>query len=97
MLTVRDANRQLNLHLPEDGGYTTLAGFLLARAGRLLQEGERVEHEGLRFTIERVDKRRIRRVRFMPAAEDKPASAVTLLSVVSTSLLEPLQIAPLLF
>ncbi len=97
MLTVRDANRQLNLHLPEDGGYTTLAGFLLAQAGRLLQEGETVTHEGLRFTIERVDKRRIRRVRFTPAAGDKPASAVTLLSLISTSLVEPLQIAPFLF
>lgn len=27
MLTMRDANRQLKLHLPEVGGYTTLAGF----------------------------------------------------------------------
>ena len=37
MLTVRDANRQLGLDLPEDGGYTTLAGFLMAQAGRLPQ------------------------------------------------------------
>jgi CBS domain containing-hemolysin-like protein len=96
MLTVRDANRRLNLHLPEDGGYTTLAGFLLAQAGRLLQEGETVEYEGLRFKIERVDKRRIRRVRFVPAAEDKQMSAAMLLSFVTTSLIEPLQIAPLL-
>ncbi len=97
MLTVRDANRQLNLHLPEDGGYTTLAGFLLAQAGRLLQEGEIVEYEGLRFKVERVDQRRIRRVRSIPAAEDKRISAVTLLSFISTSLVEPLQIAPILF
>jgi CBS domain containing-hemolysin-like protein len=67
MLAVRDANRQLELGLPEDGHYTTLAGFLLARAGRLLQPGETVEHDGARFTVERVDRRRIRRVRFAPA------------------------------
>jgi CBS domain containing-hemolysin-like protein len=68
MLAVRDANRQFkNLHLPEDGGYTTLAGFLLARAGRILQQGETVEYEGARFTIERVDRHRIRRIRFKPA------------------------------
>ena len=96
MLTVRDANRQLNLHLPEDGRYTTLAGFLLAQAGRLLQEGETVEYEGLRFKVERVDKRRIRRIRFTTAPEDKRVSGVALLSFVSTSLIEPLHAVPML-
>jgi CBS domain containing-hemolysin-like protein len=63
MLTVRDANRQLNLDLPEDGGYTTLAGFLMAQAGRLPQTGEVVEYEDMTFRIERLEGRRIRRVR----------------------------------
>jgi CBS domain containing-hemolysin-like protein len=73
MLAVRDANRRFELGLPEDGNYTTLAGFLLARAGRLLQPGETVEHDGASFTVERVDRRRIRRVRFTPA--EKTAAA----------------------
>jgi CBS domain containing-hemolysin-like protein len=30
MLAVRDAGRQFGLGLPEDGGYTTLAGFPMA-------------------------------------------------------------------
>jgi CBS domain containing-hemolysin-like protein len=67
MLAVRDANRKFKLKLPEDAGYTTLAGFLLARAGRILKPGETVEHDGASFTIERVDRHRIRRVRFLPA------------------------------
>jgi CBS domain containing-hemolysin-like protein len=67
MLAVRDANRKFKLKLPEDAGYTTLAGFLLARAGRILKQGETVEHEGATFAIERVDRHRIRRVRFTPA------------------------------
>ncbi|HEX7958231.1 MAG TPA: hemolysin family protein, partial [Pyrinomonadaceae bacterium] len=46
MLAVRDANRHFALGLPEDGHYTTLAGFMLARAGRLLKAGDKVEHEG---------------------------------------------------
>jgi CBS domain containing-hemolysin-like protein len=62
MLTVRDANRQLKLDLPEDRGYTTLAGFLLAQAGRLLQENDTVNYQGLIFTVGRVERRRIRRV-----------------------------------
>ncbi len=32
MLTVRDANRQLGLDLPESEAYTTIAGFLMAKA-----------------------------------------------------------------
>ena len=66
MLAVRDANRQFALGLPEDGHYTTLAGFLLARAGRLLKPGDEVEHEGARFRVERVERRRLRWVRLTP-------------------------------
>jgi putative hemolysin len=62
MLAVRDANRQLDLKLPEDDGYTTLAGFLMAISGSVLKAGDIVEYEGSKFTIERTDKRRIRRV-----------------------------------
>jgi len=71
MLAVRDANRRFNLRLPEEAGYTTVAGFLLARAGRLLPAGETVEHDGARFHVEQVEGRRIRRVRYTPA----PATA----------------------
>jgi CBS domain containing-hemolysin-like protein len=63
MLTVRDVNRQLGLGLPEDGGYTTIAGFILAQAGRLPQAGEVVEYMGMKFHVERLEGRRIRRVR----------------------------------
>lgn len=66
MLSVRDANQYLKLDLPEDGGYTTIAGFLMDRAGRLLQRGDRVEHEHGVFEIERVERRRITRVRLIP-------------------------------
>jgi CBS domain containing-hemolysin-like protein len=96
MLTVRDANRRINLKLPEDNGYTTLAGFLLAQAGRLLKEGETVEFEALTFKIEVVEKRRIRRIRLSVPAGDNKVSAVTLLSFASTSVIEPLQIVPML-
>ncbi len=69
MLTVREVNIRLDLHLPEDAPYTTIAGFLLAQAGHLLQQGERVQFEGIRFTVENVDRKRIRRVRVTPAGE----------------------------
>ncbi|MBA3442291.1 MAG: HlyC/CorC family transporter [Pyrinomonadaceae bacterium] len=77
MLAVRDANRHFHLHLPEDAGYTTLAGFLLAQTGRLLQVGEVVEYDGARFTVERADHRRIRRIRFTHATNGKREAADT--------------------
>ncbi|HEV3471079.1 MAG TPA: hemolysin family protein [Pyrinomonadaceae bacterium] len=66
MLAVRDANRRFGLRLPEEAGYTTMAGFLLAKAGRLLPPGETVEHDGALFLVEQVEGRRIRRIRYTP-------------------------------
>ena len=67
MLAVRDANKHFGLGLVEDGRYTTIAGFLLAQAGRLLRPGDRIENEAGVFSVERVEDRRITRVRFRPA------------------------------
>jgi CBS domain containing-hemolysin-like protein len=67
MLPVRDANKRFGLGLTEDEGYTTIAGYLLAKAGRLLRPGDRIEATAGVFSVERVEKRRISRVRFRPA------------------------------
>jgi CBS domain containing-hemolysin-like protein len=79
MLAVRDANRRFKLKLLEEAGYTTLAGFMLARAGRMLKPGETVEHDGATFKVERVERHRIRRIRFTPApvAEPTPDEELT--------------------
>lgn len=68
MLGVRAANQRLNLKLPDDEGYTTIAGFLMSEAGRVLKPGDRVEYKGGVFQVERVEGLRIRRVRFTPAS-----------------------------
>ncbi len=62
-LSVREANRKFNLNLPESDAYTTIAGFLMARAGRLLAQGDCVEHNGARFIVETVASRRITQVK----------------------------------
>lgn len=66
MLTVRDINNRLNLNLPEDGPYMTIAGFMLNQAGHMMNTGESIEYEDGRFTVESMDRRRIHRVRFKP-------------------------------
>ncbi len=62
-LAVRDLNRRLELNLPISEGYTTIAGFLMSEAGQILDEGQTVAFNGHRFTVEKVEKRRIKRVR----------------------------------
>jgi magnesium and cobalt exporter, CNNM family len=62
-LAVRDLNRRLKLSVPESEGYTTIGGFLMNEAGHVLKPGEVVQHDGLVFMIERVEKRRVRRVK----------------------------------
>ena len=54
------------------GRYATLAGFLLARFGRLPRTGEAIEAAGRRFEVETADSHRIVRVRIAsPPAESQ--------------------------
>jgi CBS domain containing-hemolysin-like protein len=62
-LAVRDLNRRLKLTVPESEAYTTIGGFLMTEAGHVLKPGEVVQHDGLIFKIERVEKRRVMRVK----------------------------------
>src|SRR5499426_731144 len=62
-IPVRELNEQLSLNIPETGQYVTLAGFLLAKAGHLMKEGEEIEFEDCVFRVEQMIGRRIMRVR----------------------------------
>ena len=62
-LAVRDLNRRLKLSVPESEGYTTVGGFLMREAGHVLKLGEVVQHDGLVFKVERVEKRRVMSVK----------------------------------
>jgi CBS domain containing-hemolysin-like protein len=62
-LAVRDLNRRLKLSVPESESYTTVGGFLMTEAGHVLKPGEIVQYDGLVFTIDRVEKRRVMRVK----------------------------------
>jgi CBS domain containing-hemolysin-like protein len=77
-LVVRDCNRRLDLDLPESDAYTTIAGFLMDTAGRVLEKGEIVSYNDLRFCIEEVERRRIRRVRLEHIVSEESAEAATM-------------------
>lgn len=67
-LAVRDLNKKLGLNVPVSEGYTTIAGFLMAEAGQVLTEGERVKFNGHEFVVQEVDRRRITRVKMEKVA-----------------------------
>ncbi len=70
-LAVRDLNRRLKLNLPESETYTTIGGFLMTEAGQVLKQSEVVNYNGLAFHIERVERRRVVRVRLeLPKPEE---------------------------
>src|SRR3989440_5198198 len=62
-LAVRDLNRRLKTALPESDAFTTIRGILVTAAGHVLQPGEIIEHDGWRFRVEKVERRRLLRVR----------------------------------
>jgi CBS domain containing-hemolysin-like protein len=62
-LAVRDLNKRLEMNLPVSDAYTTLAGFLMSESGQILKAGDEVKFNDYTFTVEKVDKRRILRVK----------------------------------
>jgi CBS domain containing-hemolysin-like protein len=62
-LAVRDLNKRLKSALPESESYITIGGFLMTEAGHVLQPGELIEHDDLKFHVEKVERRRVLRVK----------------------------------
>jgi putative hemolysin len=69
---LRDLESHYDLLLPREGGFETLAGFLLARLQKIPAAGDSCYYGGKRFTVEEMDGHRIARVRI---EEAQPAAA----------------------
>jgi CBS domain containing-hemolysin-like protein len=69
-VTVRDVNRRLHLNVPESDEYTTIAGFVMARLGKLPLPGDRVVHNGVAFIVEKVEGRRLTQLRVESVASN---------------------------
>ena len=67
-LTIDDANDLLDVTLPE-GDFDTVSGLVLAELGRLASVGDVAAVPGCRLVVERVQGRRIMRVRIEPSPE----------------------------
>jgi CBS domain containing-hemolysin-like protein len=62
-----------SLKVPEDGSYDTVGGYVMAVLGRVAEVGDSVETEGGTLVVERMDGRRVDRVKFIPAVRTTAA------------------------
>ncbi|MDX1983746.1 MAG: hemolysin family protein [Bryobacteraceae bacterium] len=62
-IPIRDLEMQYGIVLPAEGGYETLAGFLLYKLGRIPEDGDSVTENGRQFVVEQMARNRIARVR----------------------------------
>ena len=70
-VNIDEVNEVLDLDLPEGEEFETLAGFIFNRAGRLVEEGEAIDYDGITIRIEQVDNTRIMKARItIPDATD---------------------------
>ncbi len=57
-VSLRDVNRRFGLALPEEH-VTTLAGYLLQSLGRIPEEGDSCQENGVQFKVSKMEERRI--------------------------------------
>jgi CBS domain containing-hemolysin-like protein len=67
MLRPDELLERAEVSVPEDGPYETVAGFLMSELGRVAVVGDTVQVDAGEFRVERMDGRRIDRVRFTPS------------------------------
>jgi CBS domain containing-hemolysin-like protein len=70
-VNIDEVNDVLDLDLPEGEEFETLAGFIFNRAGRLVEEGEEIEYDGVVIGIEQVDNTRIMKARISGRPDDE--------------------------
>jgi len=73
-VNVDEVNEQLGIDIPEGEEFETIAGFVFNRAGRLVEEGETIEYDGLTIRVEQVENTRIMKARISGFSEDKEES-----------------------
>jgi CBS domain containing-hemolysin-like protein len=65
-MTRPDELAEMAIKVPDDGAYETVGGFLMSELGRIPVRGDEVRIENGVLRVERMDGRRVDRVRFTP-------------------------------
>ncbi len=62
-VNIEEVNEALDLDIPEGEEFETLAGFIFNRVGRLVEEGEIIDYDGVEIRVEQVENTRIMKAR----------------------------------
>jgi len=76
MLRPDELRERAGVVVPEDGPYETVAGWMMSELGRLPVVGDTVAGEHGVFRVERMDGRRVDRVRYTPNPVETEAEAI---------------------
>ena len=74
---IRDLEVQYDIQLPRDEGFETLAGFVMARLGKIPKGGESFEFQDRRYTVLQMEGRRIARVKIENVTQATPLEPVS--------------------
>jgi putative hemolysin len=71
-LSIKELNQNLDLDLPEDSSYTTVAGFLISMMDKIPSERDQVHFGDLHFAVEKMNGNKISKVslRIPPSSND---------------------------
>ena len=70
-VNIEEVNEALDLDIPEGEEFETLAGFIFNRVGRLVEEGEIIDYDGVEIRVEQVENTRIMKARITRIEEDR--------------------------
>jgi putative hemolysin len=86
-VNIEEVNEALEINLPEGEEFETIAGFIFNRVGRLVEQGEVMDYDGVEIAVEQVENTRITKARITRTeaydaemadeAEAEPAEAST--------------------
>ena len=69
---IYDLNELLDVRLPEDDDFDTVAGYVLERLGRIPETGESFDSDGLRFRVIEAGPTKIDRLEISRIEEEDP-------------------------
>lgn len=69
-VNIDEVNEAMEIELPEGEEFETIAGFIFNRAGRLVEEGEDIDYDGVRLHVEQVENTRIMKARISRLDDD---------------------------
>ncbi len=70
-MTRPDELKEMAIVVPDSGAYETVGGYMMAALGRIPKAGDEVAIDGGSLRVERMDGRRVDRVRFSPEVTDE--------------------------